>query len=95
MWREIITRHGGEITNALHVSTLAKVSDGYTAGMIDRVCATVLTNSRKNRLDKNPLTAEEFVNPLSKLVPVFKEEEEAYPVRTHKLHNGNGLPSLS
>lgn len=80
MWREIIAKHGGEITPALKVSTLAKVSDGYTAGMIDTVCGAVLNNNRMNQLDKHPLIADEFVNPLSKLIPVFKEEEEAYPV---------------
>ena len=39
-----------------------------------------VTNLSSIQLRKRPLTAGEFVAPLSKIDPIFKEEEEAYKV---------------
>ena len=43
-------------------------------------CVNCVTNLSSIQLRKRPLTAGEFVAPLSKIDPIFKEEEEAYKV---------------
>jgi IQ and AAA domain-containing protein len=58
------------------------VSDGYTPGMMDSVCNTVLTERRVSQLAKKPLQAIEFIAPLARLDPVYKEEEEMFKVRS-------------
>ena len=68
------------MTSTLDVSSLAKVSDGYTAGMIDSVCTSVLIERRVNQLGKKPLASIEFVAPLARLDPIYKEEEEMFKV---------------
>jgi len=76
----MIARHGGQLTSALDISSLAKVSDGYTAGMIDGVCTAVLIERRINQLTKKPLASIEFIAPLARLDPIYKEEEEMFKV---------------
>ena len=76
----MITRHGGQLTSSLDISSLAKVSDGYTAGMIDNVCTAVLIERRVNQLAKRPLIGIEFIAPLARLDPIYKEEEEMFKV---------------
>ena len=80
IWRTMITRHGGQLTTGLDISSLAKVSDGYTAGMIDNVCSSVLIERRVNQLAKRPLAGIEFIAPLARLDPIYKEEEEMFKV---------------
>ena len=82
----MITRHGGLLTSALDVSSLAKVSDGYTAGMIDTVCGSVLIERRINQLAKRPLASIEFIAPLARLDPIYKEEEEMFKVNNARTH---------
>jgi len=76
----MIMRHGGVLTSALDIGSLAKVSDGYTAGMIDNVCTSVLIERRVNQLAKKPLAGMEFIAPLARLDPIYKEEEEMFKV---------------
>ncbi|CDS42421.1 IQ and AAA domain containing protein 1 [Echinococcus multilocularis] len=78
IWKVVIVKNGGVLTDALDISSLAKVSDGYTMGMMDRACKEVLTERRLALLDKVPLVASELIAPLSRINPVFLEEEEAY-----------------
>ncbi|VDM35056.1 unnamed protein product [Hydatigera taeniaeformis] len=78
IWKVVIVKNGGVLTDALDISSLAKVSDGYTMGMMDRACKEVLTERRLALLDKAPLAASELIVPLSRMDPVFLEEEEAY-----------------
>ncbi|KAL5964794.1 Dynein regulatory complex protein 11, partial [Taenia solium] len=78
IWKVVIVKNGGVLTDALDISSLAKVSDGYTMGMMDRACKEVLTERRLALLDKVPLVASELITPLSRMDPVFLEEEEAY-----------------
>ncbi|EUB64243.1 IQ and AAA domain-containing protein [Echinococcus granulosus] len=78
IWKVVIVKNGGVLTDALDISSLAKVSDGYTMGMMDRACKEVLTERRLALLDKVPLVASELIAPLSRMDPVFLEEEEAY-----------------
>ncbi|VUZ48711.1 unnamed protein product, partial [Hymenolepis diminuta] len=78
LWKVLIVKNGGKLTRDLDISSLAKVSDGYTAGMIDRSCKEVLTERRLDLMDKIPLRGSELISPLARIDPVFVEEEEAY-----------------
>ncbi|XP_076860476.1 dynein regulatory complex protein 11 isoform X2 [Brachyhypopomus gauderio] len=77
MWEELIVRSGGVVTSTLDLSSLAKVSDGYTPGHMVQVVRKVLTEHRLQRLAKCPLLAVEFVSHLAKIDPIFQEQEEA------------------
>ncbi|XP_035031635.2 dynein regulatory complex protein 11 [Hippoglossus stenolepis] len=77
LWKQLITKQGGEVTKALDLSSLAKISDGYTPGHMVQVVQSVVTKRRVLQQAKRPLTASEFVPPLAKMDPVFQEEEEA------------------
>lgn len=80
MWKELIQRSGGIVTSALGLSSLAKISDGYTQGHMVRVVKEILTERRIQQLSKHPLTTAEFVLPLARIDPVFQNEEEALKV---------------
>ncbi|XP_051760262.1 dynein regulatory complex protein 11 isoform X1 [Ctenopharyngodon idella] len=77
MWKELIQKNGGEMTSDLDLSSLAKISDGYTQGHMVQVVRSIVTVRRIQQLPKRPLTASEFVPPLARIDPVFQEEEEA------------------
>ncbi|XP_053481922.1 dynein regulatory complex protein 11 isoform X2 [Ictalurus furcatus] len=77
LWKELIRRNGGVVTSALDLSSLVKISDGYTPGHMVRVVKGILTERRIQQLSKRPLTAAEFVSPLAKIDPVFQDKEEA------------------
>ncbi|XP_072536868.1 dynein regulatory complex protein 11 isoform X2 [Salminus brasiliensis] len=77
IWKQLIQRNGGVVTSALDISSLAKISDGYTQGHMVRVVQSVLTERRIQQLAKRPLVAAEFVSPLARIDPVFQDEEEA------------------
>ncbi|EDV25409.1 uncharacterized protein TRIADDRAFT_24164, partial [Trichoplax adhaerens] len=77
LWHKIIAKNGGKITPILDISSLSKISDGYTPGQIGATVTQVLTERRLRQLAKRPLTATEFVAPLARLDPIYKEEEEA------------------
>lgn len=80
LWKQLIRKHGGEGTAALDLSSLAKISDGYTPGHIVQVIQSVLTKHRVFQQATRPLTAAEFIAPLAQIDPVFQEEEEALKV---------------
>ena len=46
LWRSLILRKGGHITETFDLSSLAKVSDGYTPGHISTVITQVITERR-------------------------------------------------
>nr|XP_046247355.1 dynein regulatory complex protein 11 isoform X2 [Scatophagus argus] len=77
MWKQLINKQGGEVTKDLDLSSLAKISDGYTPGHMVQVIKSVVTKRRILQQANKPLTAAEFVPPLAKIDPVFQEEEEA------------------
>ncbi|XP_036067367.1 dynein regulatory complex protein 11 isoform X2 [Oryzias melastigma] len=77
MWKELINQKGGEITKALDLSALAKISDGYTPGHMIKAIQSVVTERRVRQQGRRPLTAAEFVAPLARIDPVFQEQEEA------------------
>jgi len=80
LWPNLIKRHGGIVTDQLDVSSLSKVTDGYTPGHMVKVIKTVLTERRIKQLSKKPLVGSEFVGPLAKIEPIYKEEEEAFKI---------------
>jgi len=47
------------------LSTLAHISEGYSAGSIKKTCENVLTKFRLERIEQRPLTLQEFIGPLS------------------------------
>ncbi|XP_029004658.1 dynein regulatory complex protein 11 isoform X2 [Betta splendens] len=77
LWNQLIKKAGGEVTKALDLSSLAKISDGYTPGDMVKVIQSVVTKRRILQQANRPLVAAEFVVPLAKINPVFQEEEEA------------------
>ncbi|XP_058155830.1 dynein regulatory complex protein 11 [Dasypus novemcinctus] len=77
LWKEIIQRNGGVLTDALNVSCLAKVTDGFTQGHIVQVVKSVLTDRRARQQAQRPLAAVEFIAALTSMDPVYQEEEES------------------
>lgn len=77
LWRQLIRKQGGDVTRALDLSSLAKISDGYTPGHMVQVIKSIVTKRRILQQARRPLTAAEFVASLAKIDPVFQEEEEA------------------
>lgn len=65
MWKVFIEKAGGRLKADFQLSTLAHISEGYSAGSIKKTCENVLTKFRKGRLDQRPLTLAEFIGPLS------------------------------
>lgn len=80
LWPSLIKKYGGRITDAIDISSLAKVTDGYTPGHMVIAIKAVLTERRVKQLSKKPLTAAEFIPPLAKIEPIYKDEEEAFKV---------------
>ncbi|XP_062854919.1 dynein regulatory complex protein 11 [Trichomycterus rosablanca] len=76
MWKELIRRNDGDVSSALDLSSLAKITDGYTQGHMVRVVRGILTERRVQLLLKQPLIAAEFVSHLARIEPVFQDEEE-------------------
>ena len=81
LWKHLIQKQGGKVTKALDLSSLAKISDGYTPGHMVKVIRSVVTKRRILQQANRPLTAAEFVAPLAKIDPVFQDEEEALKVQ--------------
>lgn len=78
LWKSFITKNLGIISNSLDISSLAKVSDGYTPGQILSAVKEVLTERRASQQTTKPLQAFEFIPGLARNDPIYKEEEEAY-----------------
>ena len=80
LWRQLIVKSGGLVSLQLDISSLAKITDGYTPGQMFQASQQVLTERRINQLSKKPIQALEFIAPLARMDPVYKEEEEAFKV---------------
>ncbi len=80
LWRRLILKYGGLLTSNLDISSLSKVTDGYTPGHMVTAVQQVLTDRRIQTLAKKPLQSVEFVAPLARIDPIYKEEEEAFKV---------------
>lgn len=86
IWRQLILKYGGQVTDALDLSCLARISDGYTQGHMVRVVRSIMTERRIQLLAKKPLAASEFIGPLAKIDPIFQDEEEALKVKMQTPH---------
>ncbi|XP_072425632.1 dynein regulatory complex protein 11-like [Chiloscyllium punctatum] len=84
IWKHLIEEHGGVISSALDLTSLAKISDGYTPGHLVEVVKSVLTEHRIEQQAKVPLTANNFIRALSKIEPVYQQEETAFMNWTSK-----------
>lgn len=51
MWKSFIESTGGKLKPEFPISTLAHISDGYSAGSIKKTCENVLTAFRKTKID--------------------------------------------
>ncbi|XP_063728369.1 dynein regulatory complex protein 11-like [Symsagittifera roscoffensis] len=78
LFRVLIDKYGGTITNALNISDLARISDGFTGGLIEAAIKSVLTDRRLSQMSKKPITASEFLNPLSVRSQVFESDEKEF-----------------
>lgn len=81
LWKELITKKGGKIggwSDRFDLSSLTKVSDGFSAGHINYAIEQVLTEPRVIQQRKKPLQPVEFVPFLAKCTPIFNQEGEAF-----------------
>ena len=58
------------------ISSLAKITNGYTAGMIRECVFSTMAERRLQNLSRKPLKGDEFVKALSRVEPIFKEHED-------------------
>ena len=70
------------------LSSLTKISDGYTAGSIVYAVEQTLTDRRVVQQKMRPLQAVEFVPHMAKCEPVYKSEEDAYHIWYSKTPTG-------
>ena len=86
LWEEIIlNKEGVGVNSEFHFSTLAQLSEGYTAGSILTVVKKVLTENRKANLKLRPLAVSEFLPALSKVSWVSQQENAEYKRITYDL----------
>ena len=81
LWKGLITSKGGQIlkwSDKFDLSSLTKISDGYTAGHIKYSVDQTLTDRRVIQQKIRHLQAVEFVGHLAKCEPVHKHEDEAF-----------------
>lgn len=78
LWREMIVKNKGIITENLDMTNLCNISEGYAAGSIECATKQVLTSRRLAYQKKIPLEAADFYDGLAAQIPVYEEENEAY-----------------
>ncbi|CAK0838676.1 unnamed protein product, partial [Prorocentrum cordatum] len=67
LWQKFIEQKGVFVDPVkLNISTLARVSDGYSAGSIKQTVDRVLTARRVQQLKNRALKVQEFIGPLSR-----------------------------
>ena len=65
MFKKLVESAGGHLTGNFDLNTLAHITERYPAGSFKYVINKVLTERRISKLDKKPLTLNEFIGPLS------------------------------
>jgi len=85
LWEHFITSEGGVITKALDISTLAQLTEGYTAGTILQCIRKVLSDRRKEFITLRPLLTQEFIPLLSRTSFVSSKEFAEYEKVTYNL----------
>mmetsp|Transcript_36150 Transcript_36150/g.95059 ORF Transcript_36150/g.95059 Transcript_36150/m.95059 type:complete len:202 (+) Transcript_36150:920-1525(+) len=76
IWRHLITKHGGVVTDALDLQALSWVTrtSSYTAGQVNVAVKKVLTQRRLQRMLGKPLTHFEFVPHLARQKPFDRDD---------------------
>ncbi|XP_078100268.1 dynein regulatory complex protein 11-like [Sander vitreus] len=80
LWRALLRAEGAEPAASLDLSSLAKITDGFTAGHILQAVRSVLRRRRLQTLGVRPLAAAEFIRPLARMEPVYSAQEHAFKV---------------
>lgn len=75
LWRKFMEQHGVAVEQLSFISTLATVSENYSAGSIKQTVDRVLTARRVHKLKDRPLKETEFIGPLSR-TPICMEFEQ-------------------
>jgi len=79
LWQKFMEVHGVFVDpTKLNISTLARVSDGYSAGSIKQTVDRVLTARRVQQLKVRPLKVQEFIGPLSRTAFCWREEYQQF-----------------
>mmetsp|Transcript_45651 Transcript_45651/g.92145 ORF Transcript_45651/g.92145 Transcript_45651/m.92145 type:complete len:246 (+) Transcript_45651:913-1650(+) len=73
LWRHFVNRELGscpteslrELPHSFDLSTIARITEGFSAGAVERCVKKTLTRKRVARLEKRPLEATEFLNSLA------------------------------
>jgi len=79
LWKELIISAGGNISQSeFDLSSLTKISDGWTSGSICKCVSEALTEKRVLQQKFKHLQSNEFIPALAKFEPVYREEEEAF-----------------
>jgi len=73
------TLHPSGLPDNFDLHTLCLLSrSGYSSGSVAKIVRQVLSERRLKRLHNQPLTAEEFIAPLSRTDPVYKKVDLKY-----------------
>ncbi|BFY97133.1 hypothetical protein BsWGS_00172 [Bradybaena similaris] len=79
MWKHFITEKSGVDTKGLDLTSLTKVTTGFTVDAIKTACEKVLTLERIARINSyTPLTIYEFTDQIAKHDPIYRAEHEAF-----------------
>ena len=79
MWTQFMREAlGHEPPSSIDVSSLAQITEGYTAGGIKAAITSTITTRRMERIEKNPLTEAEFLRALSRQPRVYREKNKAF-----------------
>ncbi|KAJ3302620.1 Dynein regulatory complex protein 11 [Kappamyces sp. JEL0829] len=62
LWKEFINRNAADTARTLNIGLLARMSDGFSTGLIEMIAARVMTPRRMRRTKCNPLRTDEFVD---------------------------------
>lgn len=77
LWQKFIEQKGVFVDPVkLNISTLGRVSDGYSAGSIKQTVDRVLTTRRVQQLKNRALKVQEFIGPLSRTAYCWQEERD-------------------
>lgn len=78
MWKNFIERFKGKLKSDFPISTLAHISNGYSAGSIMKTVEKVLSEHRCRSIDTRPLQLSEFIGPLSQCENTMGDQYEEY-----------------
>ncbi|XP_076363587.1 dynein regulatory complex protein 11 isoform X2 [Tachypleus tridentatus] len=95
LWQKLIEKQGGNMNNNFDISSLCKVSEGYSSATIHSIVNQVLTEQRVNQQQIHPLKVSEFTGLLSQFDPIYSEEEDAYKAWLFKTPLGKKHARLS